>query len=361
MMNRMTVLPLLAIGMLSLAACVDDATTAPLARPRVGATAATVGPVQFEPLTSSATCTAGGNANAPFAIPAGFAQVNVASEPDYLGNPDMITQNETGPEAGRYIFQPHELGLNTNTGVSVTDLLTGTTKMLVQRNDWGSLDGIAWTPWGTVLTAEERSGGKVWEIDPQTGAAVARPAIGLKAHEGMRFDPQGNLYSISETNPGFIFKFVPDERGDLSSGQAYALKVTSPSGDRVGEAEWIPLSRTAVQIDANAAAASAGATGYNRPEDVEIATSTGNNRGDANVLYVAQGTGAKAARSDDQGVTFTDFDTGLDNAGLPRDIAITADTSAPRLLMATGKGSYATPIPGGGVTDRIFQDGFDGP
>ena len=43
------------------------------------------------------------------------------------------------------------------------------------------------------------------------------------------------------------------------------------------------------------------------------------------------------------------------------DIAITADTSAPRLLMATSKGSYATPIPGGGVTDRIFADGFDGP
>ena len=36
-------------------------------------------------------------------------------------------------------------------------------------------------------------------------------------------------------------------------------------------------------------AASAGATGYNRPEDVEIATSTGNNRGDANVLYVGPG------------------------------------------------------------------------
>ncbi len=82
---------------------------------------------------------------------------------------------------------------------------------------------------------------------------------------------------------------------------------------------------------------------------------------DPQVLYVAQGTGAKAARSADQGATFTDFDTGLDNAGGPRDIAITADTSAPRLLMATSKGSYATPIPGGGVTDRIFADGFDGP
>ncbi len=80
---------------------------------------------------------------------------------------------------------------------------------------------------------------------------------------------------------------------------------------------------------------------------------------DAEVLYIAQGSGAKAARSDDRGVTFTAFDTGLENAGGPRDIAITADTAAPRLLMATSKGSYATPIPAG-VTDRIFADGFDG-
>jgi hypothetical protein len=81
---------------------------------------------------------------------------------------------------------------------------------------------------------------------------------------------------------------------------------------------------------------------------------------DANVLYVGQSTGALAARSDDQGVTFTPFDTGLDNAGIPRDLAITADAGAPRLLMATSKGSYATDIPAA-TTDQIFADGFDGP
>ena len=57
-------------------------------------------------------------------------------------------------------------------------------------------------------------------------------------------------------------------------------------------------------------------------------------------------------------MTFTDFDTGLDNAGFARDIAITADVEAPRLIMATSRGSYATPIPAG-ITDRIFADGFD--
>src|SRR4029078_4091806 len=94
-------------------------------------------------------------------------------------------------------------------------------------------------------------------------------------------------YGISENNPGFIFKFIPDARGDLSSGQLYALRITNPTGDRIGDAEWIPLDRAAVQVDANAAALAAGATGYNRPEDLEIGTSTGADRGPDNILYVA--------------------------------------------------------------------------
>src|SRR4029453_8086140 len=129
-----------------------------------------------------------------------------------------------------------------------------------------------------------------YEIDPATGAAVPRPALGAKAHEGIRIDPQGNVFGISETAPltmvgnpprpapgGYIFKFVPDQRGDLSSGQLYALKITGPIGDRPGHAVWIPLDRDLVQVDADAAATLVGATGYERPEDVEIATSTGNN------------------------------------------------------------------------------------
>ena len=40
-------------------------------------------------------------------------------------------------------------------------------------------------------------------------------------------------------------------------------------------------------MDADAEATRAGATGYGRPEDVEIATSTGSNAGGSNVLYVA--------------------------------------------------------------------------
>lgn len=99
-----TALPLSAFAVMSLVACSDDSTTAPHASPRRGAQVAVTGPVQFTPLASSVACTAGGNPSALFSIPAGFTQANIASEPDYMGNPDMITENETGPEAGRFVF-----------------------------------------------------------------------------------------------------------------------------------------------------------------------------------------------------------------------------------------------------------------
>lgn len=290
-----------------IAACsADDATVAPsptgahLAAAKNGAG----GGFQFASLASSAVCTVGGSATQPFVVPAGITQSIIASEPDYGDVPDMNTLNETGQRAGRYLYQAHEVG--SNGSVSVIDLLTGATKTIAQRADWESLDPTVWTPWGTLLIAEETNAAKFRDPDyPQAVAGlvyeifldaadptvvkqvVARPAIGSKSHEGMRFDAQGNLYSISERTPGYIFKFVPDRRGDLSSGQTYVLKVTQPTGDRTGGAEWIPLDRAGVQIDASAEADKVQATGYGRPEDLEIATSTGNNKGGANVLYAA--------------------------------------------------------------------------
>jgi secreted PhoX family phosphatase len=243
------------------------------------------GPFQFEPLATSAPCTTGGNASQPFVIPSGFSQTIVASEPQFPDVPDMNTLNETGPQAGRFLYRTHET--TSNGAVSVTDLWTGATSILVQSASFGRLDGIVWTPWGTILFAEERAGGLVYEIDPADGVAIPRPAVGRKSHEGMRFDPQGNLYTISESFPGYIFKFAPSTHGDLSAGQSYALKIVNPTGDRTGEAEWVELDQAQVEVNADVAAAAAGATGYNRPEDVEIATSSGNNRGGANTLYVA--------------------------------------------------------------------------
>jgi hypothetical protein len=281
---------------------------------------ATSGPFQFQPLASSSSCDAGTEGTypveMPFVLPAGYVQAIVAREGDggTTSNWDMNTLNETGPLAGRFLYRAHESDANGQ--ISVTDLETGSTMVLVERADWNRMDGIVWTPWNTLLSGEEMrpertpstpdplvpqaQAGLVYEVDPATGNAVPRPALGARAHEGIRFDPLGNIYGISETAPntvvgnpprpapgGYIFKFTPDRPRDLASGQLYALKIVDPTGDRTGEAVWVPLDRAAVQIDADAAATAAGATGYGRPEDVEIATSTGNNRGGSNILYVA--------------------------------------------------------------------------
>jgi secreted PhoX family phosphatase len=282
-----------AVPLLLVAAACDRTPNAPVAP--IAAQALHAG-AEFTPLASSAQCTPGRNVGALLNLPDGYSQTVIASEPDYLDVPDMQTLNQTGPQAGRYLYRTHEVG--SNGGVSVTDLWTGETHVLVRRADWESLDGIAWTPWGTILFAEERgaasrpdpdfpaaTAGLIYELDPATLQVTVRPAIGSRSHEGMRFDPQGNLYGISETNPGAIFKFVPDRRGDLSSGQLYALKVVNDPGDGTGPAVWVPLDRAASQVNSDAEATRVGATGYFRPEDIESSTSTGNSRG--HVLYVA--------------------------------------------------------------------------
>lgn len=262
---------------------------------------------EFTPLPTEAACVtppatlAGFTAYQPFVLPQGFTQAILADEQtDFLpvagtgaNLPDMLTLNETGPEAGRYLYRTHEVG--SNGAVTVTDLVTGATSLIDQASHYEALDGIVWTPWGTLLFAEERItaalkdprvpnavGGLVYEWSPATLTSVPLPAVGARSHEGLRFDPQGNLYGISESTPGIngsggLYKFVPDTRGDLSSGQLYALRVIDPS--RTGPAVWVPLDRAAVAVNSDAAAIAAGATGWGRPEDIEITPS--------GVMYVA--------------------------------------------------------------------------
>jgi secreted PhoX family phosphatase len=126
-----------------------------------------------------------------------------------------------------------------------------------------------------------------------TGAATARPALGSKAHEGQAFDSDGNYYGISESSPpsgGYIYKFVPDVPGDLSAGRLFALKITAPGPTPdTGGATWVLLSRKGVKMNADSVATLAGATGYNRPEDL-VLSSGGTSVGSgpfAIVLYAA--------------------------------------------------------------------------
>jgi hypothetical protein len=268
------------------------------------------GPMAFHPIATSAYGMEAdpGIATEPWVIPTGYVQSIVADENRlnlYVANDwvDMNTVNETGKDAGRYLYRTHEVrGHNSarvdggsGGAVSVVDLKTGITKEVIGRTDWEALDGIVWTPWQTLLFVEEAAttshpdpdarqaqSGLVYELkldplDPASAERVTvRPKLGALAHEGIEIDAAGNVYVIDEDHKGSIYRFVPTTYGDLSSGQLYVLKVKN--GAKTGAAEWVALDMSQAQIRAHAAAAAVGATEYCRPEDIERIDST---------LYVA--------------------------------------------------------------------------
>src|SRR5690349_2062773 len=94
------------------------------------------------------------------------------------GNWDMIASNETGANAGRYLFMPFETG---TAGVQRIDLndsnyLTRTVTIVAPgTQSFVSGDASRWTPWGGYLTAEESWGtgstkGRLFEVSNPTTA-----------------------------------------------------------------------------------------------------------------------------------------------------------------------------------------------
>jgi secreted PhoX family phosphatase len=284
----------------------------------------------FTPLTGSAGAT--GNEALPITLSSpSFAQVSIADRTTQLaqgqgnsGSWDMITANETGPDAGRFLFMPFETG---SAGVQRIDLwnpdYNARAVTIVAPGTQGFVSGDAsrWTPWGTYLTAEESWGtgstkGRLFEItNPTTASAnggnfVWRDIIPRVSHEGLAFDDNNSLYFIDELNGGSIYKYVsanPNATNGndfFAAGQTFALKVGAGgqfegnNGPAItGAASWVAITDTNGDatgnsvvlgngtIDGRASADLAGvqATGYNRPEDLEIQTITGGDQ----LLYFA--------------------------------------------------------------------------
>jgi hypothetical protein len=300
---------------------------------------------------------------APWKLPVGFTQAIVSDETDlniYDGGRDdwhdMNTVNETGPQAGRFLYRTHEVrGVPEGGAVSVVDLQTGVTRLLAQDTSWDALDGIRWTPWGTVLFAEEVDGGRLFEIVlnndlVSASAVIDRPAVGRIAHEGIDLDAAGNVYVVDEHRGrtsgcsgvvpcgGGIYKYVPDTYGDLSSGRLYALAVDGRDG--VGQGSWVGPIDPATAREAGTAA---GGQSYQRPEDLEIIGDT---------LYVAITEGPRDAQTD-AGSGLLEF-TGELYEG--RVIAIDLNTLAVTNFVKPG---VNVPVEIGRPGDAGHQSGFD--
>lgn len=184
------------------------------------------------------------------------------------------------------------------------------------------------TPWGTVITAEEtRNSGDVnsdgytdvgWlvEVDPITakvksygnGKQEKLWAAGRFSHENaVVLNDSMTLYSGEDGGSSAVFKFVADNKMDLSTGTLYALQLDNPlsGGDPTGTTgKWIAIPNT-TQADRNntsSLATSLGATNFSGVEDVEVSPV------DNKMYFTSKGNG-RVYRFTDNGTTVSSFET----------------------------------------------------
>lgn len=259
------------------------------------------GPMDFEPIPHSAyqesTIDPAILGSEPWLLPVGYRQEIVSDE----NRLDLYVRNDrpyrlAGDVTGSYLYRIHRRYLNNADDLlgdgrvggtlSVIELGTGQTRELIWRQDWEELGGLARTPWGSLLLAEETDvqhrpdpqhpeakRGLVYELrlapnDPTVVTNVnVRPALGALRHEGIETDEKGNIYLTNSYGEGYLYKFVPKKRGDLSRGKLFALRVEN--GAHTGRAKWVLLHGKRAKIDAVEAARMARATPFGHPEDLQ--------------------------------------------------------------------------------------------
>lgn len=218
-------------------------------------------------------------------------------------------------------FSPHIIGTlpsgisKWTPSVQRINLATGKVETILRGLAGG--DGIRLTPWGTVLITEETTGGAAYEIiDPlnvtnhtvtdraagtivdadnvTSTLVVKRSALPAMAWEGLAVLPSGVVIAGDELRPGgtanadggALFKFVPSvpravdagfitnlSQSPLAAGSVYALQVSCRDttqqygqGCEIGNGAWVTVDAATARDSAN----TAGATGYYRPEDLEL-------------------------------------------------------------------------------------------
>lgn len=234
------------------------------------------------PLTSSAGRTATEAMPITFGNPL-FQQRSVADRPAQTaagvpnsGSWDMNTVNETGPHKGKFLFTVFETG---QSGVQRHEIATGKTETIWYSPQAGgtvSFDASYWTPWGTLITAEESwcspagctsNYGRLFELkNPLTAPGIVGPVsassndgaqmvhqnvIPRTSHEGIQFDSAGNMYFIDELNGGSLYRYSPaaswgeimsGRRDYFAAGQTSVLRVgTGNVPNATGAFTWVPI------------------------------------------------------------------------------------------------------------------------
>jgi uncharacterized protein len=363
----------------------------------------------FTPLSTSAGPTS--DESTPITLGnSAFQQMSVASRAVQLalgkpnsGSWDMITINETGPHKGRYLFTVFETA---QSGIQRHDTVTGETDTIWYTPTPGShisFDATYWTPWGTLITAEESwqtaalgstsPNGRLFELknpidapalngpatpgDTALAGFVHRTVVPRTSHEGIQFDSAGNMYFIDELDGGNIYKYTPAATfGDVMSGnaeyfaagQTFVLRVgVGTVANATGSFTWVPftdgsgaaLPGALIITDTNGVTSvdarnttnltAFKGTDYQRPEDMQIQQRLGNE-----FLYVTTTTTHQVYRIDLRHNTvavFADRNTINVATGLPVGSAL---ANPDNLAMDHEGNIYIVEDRSGGVDDDIW-------
>lgn len=362
----------------------------------------------FTPLAASAGPTADEATPITFGNPA-FRQRSIADRTTVLatGAPnsgvwDMNTVNETGRQGGRFLFTVFE---SDQAGVQRHDLRTGVTETLwYSPSQFGhvAFDACFWTPWGTLITAEESwttaaAGatspyGRLFELkNPLTAPGITtlsatsneganfvhQNVVPRTSHEGIQFDKAGNLYFIDELNGGAIYKYTPKAslaqvkagRADyFAAGQTSVLRVgDGNTANATGAYTWVPFTDTdgaalpgaltitdirgVTSVDARNTTnlATFKGTDYQRPEDLQIQTVKGRE-----YLYVATTTTNEVYRLDLANNTISVF-ANRNSTDLATGLPVGSGLASPDNLALDHDGNiYIIEDRNGGVDDDIW-------
>jgi secreted PhoX family phosphatase len=157
------------------------------------------------------------------------------------------------------------------------------------------------TPWKTYLTNEEfpfivdpelRSGW-VWEIDPDTGAQKRLTGMGRFSHEQETYASDGSWYLTDDRGDArFIYKFVPDNRRDLTTGELYGLAFNKATltGTWIG-----PLNPLDPDSDMRARGFQPAVWGFTKAEGM-VATASSSTRGGNAIYFSESGSGPDPGR-----------------------------------------------------------------
>ena len=261
---------------------------------------------------------------------AGVATEAQKTEPDkntYLVFKNSLPGGDAQYDYGTdFLFQGHEIAAKVGgvsqgylTRINLNADAAHRVTLLATKDSSGKplpvIDGSTWDPFAQKLLFSWEgngvAGGGVWQSDLAVPAKVddLTASLGRGGYEGIQNDSAGNVWIVEDIGGSgkldgttstaarrpnsFVYRFVPDKPGDLTKGKLQALQVLRADGTPITfesqlplnspdqlalhtygktfSTKWVTVHDTATApagaFDANAAAKSAHATPFKRPEN----------------------------------------------------------------------------------------------